>query len=128
MSGCLHYREVLDSFEYDNKVEFKVKNQSSCLSHLTGILIFSSYEPFLLRPQASMSLSPEQSPAPCSLSPAFPSASKPSHTGGINVNAAPFQSVQAVCLYFVGNYQVFWNWNIILPQTDKKLFFPSSGI
>lgn len=46
--------------------------------------------------QASMSLSSEQSPAPCSLSPAFPPVSKPTHTGGINVNAAPFQSVQAV--------------------------------
>ncbi|KAI3377144.1 hypothetical protein L3Q82_000335 [Scortum barcoo] len=46
--------------------------------------------------QASMSLSSEQPPAPCSLSSAFPPASKPSHTGGINVNAAPFQSVQAV--------------------------------
>ncbi|KAM6943214.1 caprin-1a isoform 2-T2 [Xenentodon cancila] len=44
----------------------------------------------------SMSLSSEQSPAPCSLSPAFPPVSKPTHTGGINVNAAPFQSVQAV--------------------------------
>uniref|UniRef100_A0A8D3DJW0 Cell cycle associated protein 1a n=1 Tax=Scophthalmus maximus TaxID=52904 RepID=A0A8D3DJW0_SCOMX len=38
----------------------------------------------------------EQSPAPCSLSSAFPPVSKPAHTGGINVNAAPFQSVQAV--------------------------------
>ncbi|XP_041836809.1 caprin-1a isoform X2 [Melanotaenia boesemani] len=37
-----------------------------------------------------------QSPAPCSLSTAFPPVSKPTHTGGINVNAAPFQSVQAV--------------------------------
>ncbi|XP_020488203.1 caprin-1a isoform X2 [Labrus bergylta] len=46
--------------------------------------------------QASMSLSSEQSPAPCPLSSAFPPVSKPSHTGGINVNAAPFQSVQAV--------------------------------
>ncbi|XP_070833467.1 caprin-1a isoform X1 [Chaetodon trifascialis] len=46
--------------------------------------------------QVSMSLSPEQSPDPCSLSSAFPPVSKPSHTGGINVNAAPFQSVQAV--------------------------------
>ncbi|XP_022623507.1 caprin-1-like [Seriola dumerili] len=46
--------------------------------------------------QASMSLSSEQSPAPCSLSSAFPPVSKPTHTGGINVNAAPFQSVQAV--------------------------------
>ncbi|AWP01523.1 putative caprin-1-like isoform 2 [Scophthalmus maximus] len=43
--------------------------------------------------QAAMS---EQSPAPCSLSSAFPPVSKPAHTGGINVNAAPFQSVQAV--------------------------------
>ncbi|KAK2920147.1 caprin-1a [Channa argus] len=46
--------------------------------------------------QASMSLSSEQSHAPCSLSSAFPPVSKPTHTGGINVNAAPFQSVQAV--------------------------------
>uniref|UniRef100_A0A4W6D0Z6 Cell cycle associated protein 1a n=1 Tax=Lates calcarifer TaxID=8187 RepID=A0A4W6D0Z6_LATCA len=46
--------------------------------------------------QAPMSLSSEQSPAPCSLSSAFPPVSKPTHTGGINVNAAPFQSVQAV--------------------------------
>lgn len=46
--------------------------------------------------QASISLSSEQSPAPCTLSAAFPSVSKPTHTGGINVNAAPFQSVQAV--------------------------------
>ncbi|TKS70206.1 GPI-anchored membrane protein 1 [Collichthys lucidus] len=46
--------------------------------------------------QGSMSLSSEQSPAPCSLSSAFPPVSKPSHTGGINVNAAPFQSVQAL--------------------------------
>ncbi|XP_042338638.1 caprin-1a isoform X1 [Plectropomus leopardus] len=46
--------------------------------------------------QASMSLSSELSPAPCSLSSAFPPVSKPTHTGGINVNAAPFQSVQAV--------------------------------
>ncbi|XP_039867278.1 caprin-1a isoform X1 [Simochromis diagramma] len=46
--------------------------------------------------QASMSLSSEPSPAPCSLSSAFPPVSKPTLTGGINVNAAPFQSVQAV--------------------------------
>ncbi|KAM9861359.1 caprin-1a isoform 1-T1 [Aulostomus maculatus] len=46
--------------------------------------------------QATMSLSPEQPPAPCSLSSAYPPVSKPTHTGGINVNAAPFQSVQAV--------------------------------
>ncbi|XP_063738559.1 caprin-1a isoform X1 [Eleginops maclovinus] len=46
--------------------------------------------------QASMCVSSEQSPSPCSLSSAFPPVSKPTHTGGINVNAAPFQSVQAV--------------------------------
>ncbi|XP_017295789.1 caprin-1a isoform X1 [Kryptolebias marmoratus] len=46
--------------------------------------------------QASISLSSEQSTAPCSLSTAFPPVSKPIHSGGINVNAAPFQSVQAV--------------------------------
>ncbi|XP_068461122.1 caprin-1a isoform X2 [Clinocottus analis] len=46
--------------------------------------------------QVSMSLSSDQSPTPCSLSSAFPPVSKSTHTGGINVNAAPFQSVQAV--------------------------------
>uniref|UniRef100_A0A1A8FJZ5 Cell cycle associated protein 1 n=1 Tax=Nothobranchius korthausae TaxID=1143690 RepID=A0A1A8FJZ5_9TELE len=46
--------------------------------------------------QASMSLSAEHLAAPCSLSTAFPPVSKPTHSGGINVNAAPFQSVQAV--------------------------------
>ncbi|XP_008308288.1 caprin-1-like isoform X1 [Cynoglossus semilaevis] len=46
--------------------------------------------------QVSLSLSSEPSPAPCSLSSAFPSVSNPTHSGGINVNAAPFQSVQAV--------------------------------
>ncbi|XP_021165251.2 caprin-1a isoform X6 [Fundulus heteroclitus] len=46
--------------------------------------------------QPSMSLSSEQSSAPCSLSTAFPPVSKHIHSGGINVNAAPFQSVQAV--------------------------------
>ncbi|XP_033972190.1 LOW QUALITY PROTEIN: caprin-1a [Trematomus bernacchii] len=46
--------------------------------------------------QASICVSSEQSPSPCSLSSAFPPVSKPTHTGGINVNAAPFQSVQAV--------------------------------
>ncbi|XP_068598011.1 caprin-1a [Brachionichthys hirsutus] len=45
---------------------------------------------------ALMSLSSEPSPALCSLSPAFSPVSKPSHPGGINVNAAPFQSVQTV--------------------------------
>ncbi|XP_061615601.1 caprin-1-like isoform X1 [Phyllopteryx taeniolatus] len=46
--------------------------------------------------QAAMSLSSEQPSASCSLSSAFPHSSKHSHTGGINVNAASFQSVQAV--------------------------------
>ncbi|XP_076011582.1 caprin-1a isoform X1 [Genypterus blacodes] len=46
--------------------------------------------------QASMPLSSEQSLIPCSLSSAFPPVSKPTHSGGINVNAAPFHSVQAV--------------------------------
>ncbi|XP_054627207.1 caprin-1-like isoform X1 [Dunckerocampus dactyliophorus] len=47
--------------------------------------------------QATMSLSSEQSSASsCSLSSAFPPASKATRAGGINVNAAPFQSVQAV--------------------------------
>uniref|UniRef100_A0A8C7XQ00 Cell cycle associated protein 1a n=1 Tax=Oryzias sinensis TaxID=183150 RepID=A0A8C7XQ00_9TELE len=45
---------------------------------------------------ASLSLPSEPSPASCSLSPAFPPVSKPTLTGGTNVNAAPFQSVQAV--------------------------------
>uniref|UniRef100_A0A4W5KNH1 Cell cycle associated protein 1a n=1 Tax=Hucho hucho TaxID=62062 RepID=A0A4W5KNH1_9TELE len=45
--------------------------------------------------QASMSLSSELSPAPSSLPSAFPPVSNP-HSGGINVNAAPFQSMQAV--------------------------------
>ncbi|XP_077941307.1 caprin-1a isoform X1 [Gasterosteus aculeatus] len=44
----------------------------------------------------SMSLSSEPSPTQCPLSSAFPPVSKSTHTGGINVNAAPFQSVQAV--------------------------------
>ncbi|XP_038139764.1 caprin-1a isoform X2 [Cyprinodon tularosa] len=46
--------------------------------------------------QTSMSLSSDQSSAPCSLSTAFPPVSKHINSGGINVNAAPFQSVQAV--------------------------------
>uniref|UniRef100_A0A3P9HQD1 Cell cycle associated protein 1a n=1 Tax=Oryzias latipes TaxID=8090 RepID=A0A3P9HQD1_ORYLA len=45
---------------------------------------------------ASLSLPSEPSAASCSLSPAFPPVSKPTLTGGTNVNAAPFQSVQAV--------------------------------
>uniref|UniRef100_A0A7N6F992 Cell cycle associated protein 1a n=1 Tax=Anabas testudineus TaxID=64144 RepID=A0A7N6F992_ANATE len=60
------------------------------------ICLLNPLLPSFLPPQASMSLSSEQSPAPCSLSSAFPPVSKPTHTGGINVNAAPFQSVQAV--------------------------------
>uniref|UniRef100_A0A8D3CNS4 Cell cycle associated protein 1a n=1 Tax=Scophthalmus maximus TaxID=52904 RepID=A0A8D3CNS4_SCOMX len=47
-----------------------------------------SAQPMKPVPTAAMS---EQSPAPCSLSSAFPPVSKPAHTGGINVNAAPFQ-------------------------------------
>ncbi|KAM9817177.1 caprin-1a [Neosynchiropus ocellatus] len=46
--------------------------------------------------QGALSLSSDQSSAPCSLSSAYPPVSKPAHIGGINVNAAPFQSVQAV--------------------------------
>uniref|UniRef100_A0A3Q2CFG5 Cell cycle associated protein 1a n=1 Tax=Cyprinodon variegatus TaxID=28743 RepID=A0A3Q2CFG5_CYPVA len=50
----------------------------------------------LVSQNTSMSLSSDQSSAPCSLSTAFPPVSKHIHSGGINVNAAPFQSVQAV--------------------------------
>ncbi|CAL8352020.1 unnamed protein product [Merluccius merluccius] len=46
--------------------------------------------------QASLSRSSEQCPAPSSLPSAFPPVSKPTHSGGTNVNAAPFQSMQAV--------------------------------
>nr|XP_057933454.1 caprin-1-like isoform X2 [Doryrhamphus excisus] len=47
--------------------------------------------------QATMSLSSEPpSASSCPLSSAFPPASKATRAGGINVNAAPFQSVQAV--------------------------------
>ncbi|XP_061671408.1 caprin-1-like isoform X2 [Syngnathoides biaculeatus] len=46
--------------------------------------------------QAAMSPSSEQPSASCSLSSGFPHSSTVSHTGGINVNAASFQSVQAV--------------------------------
>uniref|UniRef100_A0A7N8Y7M6 Cell cycle associated protein 1a n=1 Tax=Mastacembelus armatus TaxID=205130 RepID=A0A7N8Y7M6_9TELE len=68
-----------------------------CVSHTDLATILVSL-PSKLPPssQASLSLSTEQAPAPCSLSSAFPPVSKPTHTGGINVNAAPFQSVQAV--------------------------------
>uniref|UniRef100_A0A674AER4 Cell cycle associated protein 1a n=1 Tax=Salmo trutta TaxID=8032 RepID=A0A674AER4_SALTR len=58
-------------------------------------------------PQASMSLSSEQSPAPSSLPSAFPPVSTP-HSGGINVNAAPFQSMQAV-----------FNLNAPVPPTNE---------
>uniref|UniRef100_A0A8C7FNW9 Cell cycle associated protein 1a n=1 Tax=Oncorhynchus kisutch TaxID=8019 RepID=A0A8C7FNW9_ONCKI len=57
--------------------------------------------------QASMSLSSEQSPAPSSLPSAFPPVSTP-HSGGINVNAAPFQSMQAV-----------FNLNAPVPPTNE---------
>uniref|UniRef100_A0A8C8HCD3 Cell cycle associated protein 1a n=1 Tax=Oncorhynchus tshawytscha TaxID=74940 RepID=A0A8C8HCD3_ONCTS len=68
--------------------------------------------------QASMSLSSEQSPAPSSLPSAFPPVSTP-HSGGINVNAAPFQSMQAV-----------FNLNAPVPPTNeadslKQNQFPS---
>ncbi|CDQ81791.1 unnamed protein product [Oncorhynchus mykiss] len=68
--------------------------------------------------QASMSLSSEQSPAPSSLPSAFPPVST-SHSGGINVNAAPFQSMQAV-----------FNLNAPVPPTNeadslKQNQFPS---
>uniref|UniRef100_A0A7N6AMT1 Cell cycle associated protein 1a n=1 Tax=Anabas testudineus TaxID=64144 RepID=A0A7N6AMT1_ANATE len=70
--------------------------ESSQVSRSLFICLLNPLLPSFLPPQASMSLSSEQSPAPCSLSSAFPPVSKPTHTGGINVNAAPFQSVQAV--------------------------------
>uniref|UniRef100_A0A3P9KSZ9 Cell cycle associated protein 1b n=1 Tax=Oryzias latipes TaxID=8090 RepID=A0A3P9KSZ9_ORYLA len=51
--------------------------------------------------QTSMSLSTEQAPPSTALAPAsqlqgFPPVSKPPHSSGINVNAAPFQSMQTV--------------------------------
>ncbi|XP_035275023.1 LOW QUALITY PROTEIN: caprin-1-like [Anguilla anguilla] len=46
--------------------------------------------------QASMALSSEQPPASSSQPPAFQPVSKPLHSSGINVNAAPFQSMQTV--------------------------------
>ncbi|XP_045070687.1 caprin-1-like isoform X1 [Coregonus clupeaformis] len=69
--------------------------------------------------QASTSLSSEQSPAQSSLPSAFPPVSTP-HSGGINVNAAPFQSMQAV-----------FNLNAPVPPTNeadslKQNQFPSS--
>uniref|UniRef100_A0A4W5L9Q6 Cell cycle associated protein 1a n=1 Tax=Hucho hucho TaxID=62062 RepID=A0A4W5L9Q6_9TELE len=66
--------------------------------------------------QASMSLSSELSPVPSSLPSAFPPVSTP-HSGGINVNAAPFQSMQAV-----------FNLNAPVPPTneaDSLKQFPS---
>uniref|UniRef100_A0A3Q4H4S5 Cell cycle associated protein 1a n=1 Tax=Neolamprologus brichardi TaxID=32507 RepID=A0A3Q4H4S5_NEOBR len=68
----------------------------SCTDFSIFVVSLPSKFPPLLLTQASMSLSSEPSPAPCSLSSAFPPVSKPTLTGGINVNAAPFQSVQAV--------------------------------
>lgn len=62
---------------------------------LLQILLFLQNS-FIL-PQALLSLSSEQQTVPGSLSSAFPPVSKSTHSGGINVNAAPFQSVQAVC-------------------------------
>uniref|UniRef100_A0A3Q4H4R4 Cell cycle associated protein 1a n=1 Tax=Neolamprologus brichardi TaxID=32507 RepID=A0A3Q4H4R4_NEOBR len=75
----------------------QVKNHLiSCTDFSIFVVSLPSKFPPLLLTQASMSLSSEPSPAPCSLSSAFPPVSKPTLTGGINVNAAPFQSVQAV--------------------------------
>uniref|UniRef100_A0AAX7SPQ5 Cell cycle associated protein 1a n=1 Tax=Astatotilapia calliptera TaxID=8154 RepID=A0AAX7SPQ5_ASTCA len=68
----------------------------SCTDFSIFVVSLPSKFPPLLLTQASMSLSSAPSPAPCSLSSAFPPVSKPTLTGGINVNAAPFQSVQAV--------------------------------
>uniref|UniRef100_A0A8C6PFZ5 Cell cycle associated protein 1a n=1 Tax=Nothobranchius furzeri TaxID=105023 RepID=A0A8C6PFZ5_NOTFU len=72
----------------------RVNPISSTDLHVPCFLAFpvSSFLPT----QASMSLSAEHLAASCSLSTAFPPVSKPTHSGGINVNAAPFQSVQAV--------------------------------
>uniref|UniRef100_A0A3B3U5T7 Cell cycle associated protein 1a n=1 Tax=Poecilia latipinna TaxID=48699 RepID=A0A3B3U5T7_9TELE len=67
---------------------------SADLFHIPCFLAFQISSS--LPSQTSMSLSSEQSSAPCSLSTAFPPVSKHIHSGGINVNAAPFQSVQAV--------------------------------
>uniref|UniRef100_A0A3P8RF13 Cell cycle associated protein 1a n=1 Tax=Astatotilapia calliptera TaxID=8154 RepID=A0A3P8RF13_ASTCA len=75
----------------------QVKNHLiSCTDFSIFVVSLPSKFPPLLLTQASMSLSSAPSPAPCSLSSAFPPVSKPTLTGGINVNAAPFQSVQAV--------------------------------
>uniref|UniRef100_A0A669D5U3 Cell cycle associated protein 1a n=1 Tax=Oreochromis niloticus TaxID=8128 RepID=A0A669D5U3_ORENI len=80
------------------KGPFKPKENRliSCTDFSIFVVSLPSKFPPLLPTQASMSLSSEPSPAPCSLSSAFPPVSKPTLTGGINVNAAPFQSVQAV--------------------------------
>uniref|UniRef100_A0A668AS65 Cell cycle associated protein 1a n=1 Tax=Myripristis murdjan TaxID=586833 RepID=A0A668AS65_9TELE len=69
-----------------------------CVCHLPllGPYLLPSGLPSFIPPQASMSLSSEQSPALSSLPSAFPPVAKPTHGGGINVNAAPFQSMQAV--------------------------------
>uniref|UniRef100_A0A6Q2XRQ3 Cell cycle associated protein 1a n=1 Tax=Esox lucius TaxID=8010 RepID=A0A6Q2XRQ3_ESOLU len=73
--------------------------QVSCVTSV------SSYQPSLN--QASMSLSSEQSSTSSSLPSAFPPVSTP-HSGGINVNAAPFQSMQAV-----------FNLNAPVPPTNE---------
>ncbi|XP_051962672.1 caprin-1-like isoform X1 [Xyrauchen texanus] len=57
--------------------------------------------------QVSMSLSSEQPPTPSSQSQVFQPVSKPLHSG-INVNAAPFQSMQAV-----------FNMNAPVPPTNE---------
>uniref|UniRef100_A0AAQ5YFG5 Cell cycle associated protein 1a n=1 Tax=Amphiprion ocellaris TaxID=80972 RepID=A0AAQ5YFG5_AMPOC len=49
-----------------------------------------------MKPVQTVDLQQMGGPSSISLSSAFPPVSKPTHTGGINVNAAPFQSVQAV--------------------------------
>ncbi|XP_035251634.1 caprin-1-like [Anguilla anguilla] len=63
--------------------------------------------------QASMALSAEQPPAPSPLpsaaqTQAYQPVSKPLHSGGINVNAAPFQSMQTV-----------FNLNAPVPPADE---------
>uniref|UniRef100_A0A7N6A6L4 Cell cycle associated protein 1a n=1 Tax=Anabas testudineus TaxID=64144 RepID=A0A7N6A6L4_ANATE len=90
--GCPSGEHQLTSIKVEKDIpSFPLTSLQSLFICLLNPLL-----PSFLPPQASMSLSSEQSPAPCSLSSAFPPVSKPTHTGGINVNAAPFQSVQAV--------------------------------
>uniref|UniRef100_A0A6Q2Z6F7 Cell cycle associated protein 1a n=1 Tax=Esox lucius TaxID=8010 RepID=A0A6Q2Z6F7_ESOLU len=75
------------------------------VKHFKCVTSVSSYQPSLN--QASMSLSSEQSSTSSSLPSAFPPVSTP-HSGGINVNAAPFQSMQAV-----------FNLNAPVPPTNE---------